>query len=56
LEDYSKSGCHGLAVAIDGSVVVIGSQDTTVMVWDIEHNSINTRRLGSIKDSLTKKH
>lgn len=50
-----KDVVTSLSVAVDGSVVVTGSRDTTVMVWDIEHTSISTRRLGSIKDSLTEK-
>lgn len=47
------------SVSVDGSVVVTGSRDTTVMVWDIEHTS-NTgmaRRISSsIRDSLGEKY
>lgn len=51
-----KDVVTSLSVAVDGSVVVTGSRDTTVMVWDIEHTTVSTRRLGSIKDTLTEKH
>lgn len=43
-------------MVVDGSVVVIGSWDIIVMVWDIEYMIVSIRRLGSIKDILMEKY